>query len=140
MDPIWSVPITAEKPAIEHKTKNIFLWALQVVGLVVFSIVGVSKIVGTDTEVQLFKTIGWGDWFRYFTGSLEIAGALTLLFLSTVRIGAFLLMGVMAGAAATHIAILHTNPALPLSLMVLLGIILWGRCKKSAGHGGAELD
>ncbi len=134
MDPIGSVPAPTEEPSSENKAKNILLWALQILGSVVFSLVGVSKIDGTEGQIRLFDAIGFGQWFRYFTGSVEIAGALTLLFPSTVRVGALLLMGVMAGAAAAHVAILGISPALPLGLMVLLAIILLGRRKRTVGH------
>ena len=49
-----------------------------VVGLV-FLVIAATKLVGTADTVEYFEAIGWGQWFRYLTGSLDLVGA-TLLF------------------------------------------------------------
>jgi hypothetical protein len=37
------------------------------------------KLSGQDMMVQEFDVIGLGQWLRYLTGILELAGAITLL-------------------------------------------------------------
>jgi uncharacterized membrane protein YphA (DoxX/SURF4 family) len=119
--------LAAETEAGVSKPVDIFLWVCQLIGALAFSLVGVAKIVGADAEVQLFAAVGYGQWLRYFTGGLEIAGALMVVFPGTAAVGAFLLMGVMAGATVVHLTVLHTNPTLPLALMILMAIVAFGR-------------
>lgn len=73
------------------------------------------------------QDIGVGQWFRYATGICELAGGVMVLVRRTRLLGAALLACVMAGAVATHLAILHTSPAGPLALLVRAGIVIWGR-------------
>lgn len=113
---------------------NIFLWVLQVIGAVVFCLVGVAKIVGTEGEMELFRTLGWGQWFRFLTGGLELMGAAMLLFPAGVRLGAVLLALVMAGATMAHLMVLHTSPTLPMTLLVMMAIVALGRHKKKVHH------
>ena len=55
---------------------------------------------GPGTEwVTLYAQIGWGQWFRYFTGVVEIVGGLLVLIPWTARVGLALLAATMAGAA-----------------------------------------
>jgi hypothetical protein len=44
-----------------------------------FLMVGFFKLSGDPRLVGLFDAIGFGQWFRYVTGSLEVLGALLLL-------------------------------------------------------------
>jgi len=44
-----------------------------VLGLI-FLYVGATKLTETGNTVENFAAIGWGQWFRYFTGALDIAG------------------------------------------------------------------
>ncbi len=41
--------------------------------------VGFTKLAGNEQMVALFEAIGVGQWFRYLTGSLEVAGAILLV-------------------------------------------------------------
>ena len=53
----------------------------------------------TDTYwFGVFATIGVGDWLRYVTGCLQVAGALLLLVPRTTLIGAAMLATTMVGA------------------------------------------
>ncbi len=48
--------------------------------------------------VTFFHDVGVGDWFRYFTGMVEVLGALLVLIPRTARIGFGLLAVTMTGA------------------------------------------
>jgi uncharacterized membrane protein YphA (DoxX/SURF4 family) len=61
--------------------------------------------------VRLFAQIGFGQWFRYFTGVVEIARALSYLFPLTTLIGAALLGCTMVGAIVVHVFIRHSFAA-----------------------------
>ena len=49
--------------------------------------------------VRLFQEIGLGQWFRYFTGGVEILGGVLVLVPSTATAGLALLGCTMASAA-----------------------------------------
>jgi putative oxidoreductase len=49
--------------------------------------------------VQVFEAIGFGQWFRYVTGVVEVGGALLLLVPATGFFGALLLAVTMVFAA-----------------------------------------
>ena len=72
-------------------------WVLRVgIGLF-FVLAGADKF--TSGWVKMFEEIGAGQWFRYFTGIVEILGGLLVLIPWTVTIGLALLGCTMASAA-----------------------------------------
>src|ERR1700730_18795885 len=62
------------------KIVNVVLWVLQIAAAGMFLMVGFLKLSGNPQLVGLFEAIGLGQWFRYLTGALEVAGAFFLLF------------------------------------------------------------
>jgi uncharacterized membrane protein YphA (DoxX/SURF4 family) len=48
---------------------------------------------------QIFEQIGLGQWFRYLTGVMQVAGGVLLMFRRTLTVGAVMLGCTMAGAA-----------------------------------------
>jgi putative oxidoreductase len=73
--------------------------------------------------VQEFAQVGLGQWFRYFTGILEVSGAIGLL-LPPVRFWAALQIAmVMVGATVTNITVLHL-PVMARLTAVLVGLAL----------------
>ena len=73
--------------------------------------------------IELFAKIGIGQWFRYFTGSLEVICAILLLIPRTSAIAAALLACTMAGAVLTHLFILGDGyaamfPGFPLLILI----------------------
>ena len=73
--------------------------------------------------IEIFQQIGLGDWLRYLTGTMQIAGATLLLIPRTVLIGAALLGMTMVGAMLAWIFFLG-SPASALFPGILLGIIV----------------
>jgi putative oxidoreductase len=123
-------------PSAPGKGKTVVLWVLQVPMAAVFLAVGCSKLVGSAPMVELFKTIGVGQWFRYVTGGLEVIGGIVLLIPGMAAFGAALLACIMAGAILTHLTVLHTGPTGPVVLLAVLAIILWGRWNQIARRMG----
>ena len=82
---------------------NVVLWVLQIAAAGMFLMAGFSKLSGNEQMVGMFEAIGVGQWFRYLTGALEVAGAILLLIPRTSGLGALMLAGVMAGAVMTHL-------------------------------------
>lgn len=62
--------------------------------------------------VRIFAQIGVGQWLRYFTGVVEIAGALLYVFPLTTMFGAALVGCTMVGAIAVHVFIRHSFAAI----------------------------
>src|SRR5258705_10899525 len=62
------------------KIVNVVLWVLQIGAAGMFLMVGYLKLSGNAQLVGLFQAIGLGQWFRYLTGSLEVAGGVFLFF------------------------------------------------------------
>ena len=106
---------------------NIILWTIQIGVAGMFFMAGGGKLSGSEQMVQVFQAIGLGQWFRYFTGSLEVGGAVLLLIPGLSGLGAALLTGVMAGAVGTHLFLIGGNPTLPLVLLVLNAFVAWSR-------------
>jgi putative oxidoreductase len=70
---------------------------------------------------------GLGQWFRYLTGALEVAGAILLLIPRTSGLGALMLAGVMVGAIVTHVFIVGGSPLMAIILLIGTGVVAWGR-------------
>ncbi len=111
----------------ESKAKNIALWVLQGFVALAFLGAGFSKLSGQPMMVEIFTHIGIGQWFRYLTGGIEVIAAILLLIPKTIPVGALLLVGTMAGAVLTHLFVIGGSPVPPAVLLVLSGVILWGR-------------
>ena len=109
------------------KTRNIILWVLQILLAAAFAFAAWPKLAGAQMMVNLFNTIGIGQWFLYVTGGLEIGSAVLLLVPGLAGMGAVLLTCVMLGAILTHVTILHSSPLDPFVLLVLTAVVLQGR-------------
>jgi hypothetical protein len=77
--------------------------------------------------VELFAKVGLGQWFRYFTGVLEVAAGIGLLISRYAFHAAVLLAIVMAGAFIAHVTVVGGSPAAAIVLFVLTGIIAYLR-------------
>jgi putative oxidoreductase len=109
------------------KARLITLWILS--GLVALAFLGAggAKLAGAAAMVELFDKVGRGQWFRYLTGLLEVAGAIGLLIPRYAFYAAGLLAIVMVGAIIAHVTVLGTSPAVPVVLLTLSGTIAWLR-------------
>ncbi|HXW14978.1 MAG TPA: DoxX family protein [Terriglobia bacterium] len=109
---------------------NLTLWVLQAFLAAVFLLFGASKFSEhVAFWVQLFARIGIGQWFRYFTGGLEVICGVLLLIPKTSAIAAGLLACTMVGAIFVHLFILHDGSAWVFSgfPLLILVAIAWKR-------------
>ena len=113
------------------KIVNVLLWVLQIGAAGMFFMVGFLKLSGNPQLVGLFEAIGLGQWFRYLTGTLEVAGAFLLLIPRTSGLGALMLAGVMVGAIVTHVFIVGGSPLMAIVLLVVTTVVAWGRRQRT---------
>ena len=99
-------------------------WVLRVVLGVAFLLIGTTKLTGTANTVEYFEAIGWGQWFRYLTGFLDIVG-LTLLFVPRYTFyGTIVLISSVGTATVLSVTVLRGNPLWGRSAMVLQPLVL----------------
>lgn len=115
-------PVTLRRRAL-----TIALWLLQIVVALQFAGGGWLKLSGAEVMVDMFATIGIGQWFRFVVGALEIAGAIGLLVPRSAGLAALGLCGLMLGAIATNLLVLDADSTFAVILLVLCAVIAWGR-------------
>lgn len=107
---------------------NLTVWVLQVLLTLMFLYFGASKLRSDDLFwIAVFAKIGIGQWFRYFTGVLEVVCAVMLLVPRTSGIAAALLACTMAGAVLAHLLVIHDGyasifPGFPLLILVAIAV------------------
>ena len=129
-----TAPATGHLPNVgttPGKALNVTLWVVQVLLALAFLGAGAGKLMGSADMVALFTAIGIGQWFRYVTGILEVAGAVLIVVPKTRSLGAALFVPIMLGAIATNI-MLHTTLIPPLVLLLLSSFVVWGRRRELA--------
>ena len=108
-------------------------WILRLGVAVVFLSVGADKFATKSMWVQLFDRIGFGTWFRYLTGILQVTGAVLVLVPRTFLVGIGILACTMAGAMTVWIVRFGApeNAIIPGAVLVAL---------VSIGFHGARVD
>src|SRR5256885_6620086 len=81
-----SVSFQSKHVADSSKSLNIVLWIFQILAAAMFLFAGTLKLAGAAPMVTTFDQIGIGQWFRYFTGGLEVSAAILLLIPKTSAI------------------------------------------------------
>jgi uncharacterized membrane protein YphA (DoxX/SURF4 family) len=101
--------VTAARLAIRaarpRRLTNLLLWAVQILLAALFVLFALLKLGGG--LVQEFADIGVGQWFRYFVGTVELAGAVGLLTPWLAGLAAAGLAADMAGATIINATVLH---------------------------------
>ena len=111
--------------SLSAKTNRRVLWTVRVVLALAFGAAGTAKLAGAAPMVQIFDLIGVGQWFRYVTGFVEVAGAILLLVPSTGFVGGLLLCLTMAFGVATHLLVIGGSPVPAIVLAVLSGFVAY---------------
>jgi putative oxidoreductase len=106
---------------------NIALWVLQVLLALQFAMAGLAKVGGDPAMVEMFTTIGIGQWFRYMVGALELFGAIGVLVPRTSGLAVLGLVCLMTGATLTNLFILGASPWLTIGLLLVSALVAWGR-------------
>ena len=121
------------------KAINIALWSLQVLVAAAFLMAGFGKLSGQPMMVEMFEKIGFGQWFRYVTGAIQVTGALLMLTPWTLTVGAAMLACTMVGAAFVDIFVMHAA-GFALAPLALLGMVaaVWYAGRFGAGSHRAS--
>jgi uncharacterized membrane protein YphA (DoxX/SURF4 family) len=117
---------------------NLTLWILQGLLAAFMAFSSSPKLIGHESAAAGFDTIGWGDWFMYLVGALELLGAIGLVVARVSGLAAIGLTLLMVGAAIFNATILSWPVYTPLILGVLFVVIAWGRhhqTKRFFAHG-----
>ena len=120
----------AQQPSQPSRALNLTIWGVQILAGLAFLAAGGSKLSGATEMVEMFEKIGFGQWFRYLTGSLEVVGGVLLLLPRTAAIGGWLLAAVMIGAIGTHLFIIGGSPVPAIVLFLLAVTVGWNRSKR----------
>lgn len=91
------------------------------------------KLIGHSTAAETFDVIGFGDWFMYLTGVLELAGAVALVIPILSGVSAIALSGLMIGAFITQMTVFDGENALtPMIFLALFAVIARVRRQQTA--------
>ena len=119
--------VESQENALRFRNSNLD-WALRTVIFVIFLFFGAGKFTSNADApwVVLYSQVGFGQWFRYFTGVVEILGAFLVLIPQTVLVGLAALATTLTGAILVVVIVLHrpTDAFLPLALLCAL-ISFW---------------
>ncbi|MFF8292201.1 DoxX family protein [Streptomyces sp. NPDC016309] len=109
---------------------------LQIVLALFFAVPSAApKLVGHASAAESFDTIGFGDWFMYLVGALELAGAVGLVVPLLSGVAALALIGLMAGALVTQLVFLDGRYWFtPVVFAALLAVVA-----RTRRHHNAEL-
>ena len=101
------------------------VWTVRILLALAFGAAGIAKLAGVPQMIQVFDTIGFGQWFRYLTGVVEIVGAVLLLVPAAGFFGGLMLAATMVCAVATHLLLIGGNPAPAVVLGALAAFVAW---------------
>ena len=110
----------SEQTSTASKVGNIVVWILQIVLALTFVKSGWALF--GDDFVKKFDDIGFGQWFRYLTGVLEIAAAIGLLIPRVCGIAALGLAGIMGGAALTELFLVTNGGIKAATLPIIFAV------------------
>ena len=115
-------------PRATARVANVTLTAMSYLLAAVFVYTSFTKFTGSAVSVQTFDDIGVGQWLRYVTAGLELAGAIGLLIPKLTGLAAACLTALLFGAVLSQLfMVAQPNVATPIVLMVLTGLLAWFR-------------
>jgi len=120
-----------QKETVKTVAKFVGTWLPAILLVLIFAPQGWAKFDDASGWAKAFRHWGYPDWFRMLIGVVELSGVAMLLLGRTAALGALLLICVMLGAMATHVAFdggRHmTSEIVPLTLSTIVLIIRRGQ-------------
>ena len=92
-----------------------------------FASAGIAKLMGVEMMVHTFDAVGFGQWFRYVTGVIELGSAIALWVPGYTAYAAGLLVCTTIGALVAHATVLGmaaSMGAIILGLMATLTLFV----------------
>jgi putative oxidoreductase len=90
-----------------------------------FIAAGLVKLSGMAFMVELFASLGFGQWLRYVTALFELAGGVLLIAGRMEYLAALVLAMIMVGATVASIIVFDRSPVPPLLTFILLVVLAW---------------
>jgi len=106
-------------------TQRRIVWGVRILLVLAFGAAGGAKLAGVPQMIQVFEAIGVGQWLRYLTGAIEVAGVVLLLVPSAGFFGGLLLSATMIGGVATHLVVIGGSPVPAMVLGLLSAFVAW---------------
>lgn len=107
------------------KVGLVAIWGLRVLVAALFLLAAVMKLSGQPMMVAEFDMVGLGQWFRIFTGLVELAGAVLLLIPAFSVIGAVILLGVDAGAFVAQLTAIHMDVVHTFVIAAVIAVLIY---------------
>jgi putative oxidoreductase len=118
------------------RARTIADWSLRLFLAFVFVYAGFQKFPSAPDAmwVKVFADIGFGQWFRYVTGLVEVLGGSLLLVPAATVLAVPLLACTMVGALIVHVVVVGTGPQTVAVLILLAGLLaVWVTRRRVAG-------
>jgi putative oxidoreductase len=100
----------------------------------VFVVAGLVKLGGMAFMVELFASLGLGQWLRYVTALVELAGGVLLIAGRMEYLAALALAVIMVGATTASVLVFDRSPIPPALTLFALLVLAWKR------HPSHEVD
>ncbi len=111
--------------ASQSRAMLISLWIVRIIVAALFVLAAGMKLSGAQMEIDVFNTVGLGQWFRYVTGIIELAGAVAVLIPAVSAFGALFLLIVDIGALIAQVTSLHMDWIHPIVIGVILAWLIY---------------
>jgi putative oxidoreductase len=99
-----------------------------------FVAAGLVKLLGMAFMVELFASLGFGQWLRYVTALVELTGGVLLIVGHMEYLAALALAVIMVGATAASVIVFDRSPIPPALTLIALVVLAWKR------HPSDEVD
>ena len=116
--------------------RSALIWALRILLAAVFLLEGIDKFSERRLWVRIFNEIGFGQWFRYFTGAVEVIGAVALLIPKATLFAVGVLVCTMIGAALTHVFVIGVGPQTVAVALLAVMLVIVGASARNGGRRG----
>lgn len=102
------------------------LWLLKAASIMFFALASYWKLTGAQPMVTEFAKLGWGQWFRYFTGVSEIIAIVLVLVPGISVFGTAMMLAIDVGAGIACATVLNEDwlHTLPVALVLLVMIVM----------------
>ena len=93
----------------------------------IFVAAGLVKAAGFPFMVELFASLGFGQWLRYVTALVELTGGALLLSGRLQYLAALALAVIMVGATDASVVVFDRSPIPPFLTLIALLVVAWMR-------------